>query len=625
MLSTFDGTNANVIRDFLFSFNAHSRHRYYYVFDCRVLDAGVDLAAFDVILLFWSVYLLGSNLSPSVRESIRKARARKVLFLQDEYRDVRPFNHAMAELGINVMFTCVAERDHELFYPPSLIPTLESIYTVLPGYVPTYLDACPFESHRARRLDVSYRSRELPYYLGDLGREKRVIGERFPAIAQEHGLRADISCREQDRIYGGAWIDFLRASRCVLGSASGASVVDFTGEIRRRCDDFLVEHPRATYEETKARFFADVDWKVVIDTVSPRIFEAVALGCTLVHHEGGYGGLLVPDEHYIKVSRDYSNIAGVVDRIKDRAYCERMAERAHIDLIRSGRYTYRTFAARFDRLLAPHVPARIRLSSVSRGRFYLKNYLVHDQVILPSGNRFVALPRRPRPSVRQRLRMLRARLVGSRGWKALQSRRCTGLLLVAIESPANVAVKAGIAFETVRRDPSLRVVWREYWRHRRSIGTWTPYGLLNDLVKIDVVRQARRGCLSTPRPFEIRLDYDRGSGIVLLKSVPVRDGQVSSGRRTLDSAACADLPIALAEGKVNGIVWNHSAFGGLLLYVPTFRRCENVPVMVRIGAEGVYRFDTLTRLCQQAPNTVGLVVARLLDGSTPLPPCRRTG
>ena len=116
VLSTFDGTNASVIRDFLFSFKAHSRHEYCYIFDCRILDDETDFSPFDVILIFWSVYLLGPDLTEPVRERIRKTSALKVLFLQDEYRDVRPMNGVMNELGIQVMFTCVAERDHEVFY-----------------------------------------------------------------------------------------------------------------------------------------------------------------------------------------------------------------------------------------------------------------------------------------------------------------------------------------------------------------------------------------------------------------------------------------------------------------------------------------------------------------------------
>src|SRR5207302_5229386 len=180
----------------------------------------------------------------------------------------------------------------------------------------------------------------------------------------------DISVRERDLLYGRRWTGFLRASRCVLGSASGVSVIDFTGEIRRNCERYIALHPDATYDEVKARFFADVDWKIVIDTVSPRMFEAAALGCTLVHHEGGYAGILQADEHYICVRRDYSNVDDVIDRIKDHAFCRRLRERAYADLVGSRRYTYGAFADRFDRLLARHVPRRRSSASLSGFCFY---------------------------------------------------------------------------------------------------------------------------------------------------------------------------------------------------------------------------------------------------------------
>lgn len=234
VLSTFNGRSADVIRDYLFAFNAYSRHRYFYVFDCGDLDDDFDFRAFDVILIFWNVDLLGSDLGRPARERIRAAPALKVLFLQDEYRDVRPMNAAMRALGIQVMFTCVADADHETFYPRSLVPSLEATYGVLTGYVPAYLERRPRPSAETRPLDLGYRSRDTPFWLGDLGREKRIIADRFQAISAAHGLRADISVREVDRLYGGRWVSFLRRSRCVLGTASGASVVDLTGEIRHR-------------------------------------------------------------------------------------------------------------------------------------------------------------------------------------------------------------------------------------------------------------------------------------------------------------------------------------------------------------------------------------------------------
>ena len=299
VLSTFDGSNASAIADFLFSFNAYSRHRYYYVFDCRRLD-DVNFSAFDVVLVFWSAPLLGPDLGEGVRARLRAVRALKVVFLQDEFGDVRRLDAALAEMGAQVLFTCAAERDHETFYPSSAIPSLLARHTVLPAYVPEAIVNRPGFG-RERSIDVSYRSREAPYYFGDLAQHKRLLADRFEQPCRERGLRTDISVRELSRLYGSAWVRFLSDCRCVLGSPSGASVIDFSGTIRKECERHLARHPEATYEEVKGRFFADLDGRVVIDTVSARVFEAVALGCTLVHVEGEYAGVLEPERHYIPI------------------------------------------------------------------------------------------------------------------------------------------------------------------------------------------------------------------------------------------------------------------------------------------------------------------------------------
>ncbi len=79
ILSTYEGTDANAVRDYLLSFRLHSRHEYYYVLDCRRLDGPLDLRPFDVIVIFWDVYLLGPELSEAVREQIARAPAVKVV------------------------------------------------------------------------------------------------------------------------------------------------------------------------------------------------------------------------------------------------------------------------------------------------------------------------------------------------------------------------------------------------------------------------------------------------------------------------------------------------------------------------------------------------------------------
>ena len=287
ILCDFEGRDANVIRDFLYSFNAFSPHSYYYFHDAKHLDNTLDFSRYDVIMFFWSSYWFwGMPVNDAAIEAIKSTRALKVLMLQDEYRTVRYNNGLMNRLGIQVMLTCVAPKDHDVFYPRAEIPSLQAVHTVLTGYVPDYMKGLELPSFEARPIDIGYRSRVMPYYLGDLAREKLTIAQKFERIACEKGFIADISVREEDRMYGQQWLDFLASCKFALGTESGASVVDFDGMIHYRCAQYLKKHPRASYDEMRERFFADVDGKVTIQTVSPRIFESIAYGNVQVLHEG---------------------------------------------------------------------------------------------------------------------------------------------------------------------------------------------------------------------------------------------------------------------------------------------------------------------------------------------------
>lgn len=589
ILSTYEGADANAVRDYLLSFRLHSRHDYYYVLDCRRLDGRIDLRPFDVILIFWDVYLLGPELSDAAREQIARAAAVKVAFLQDEYRDVRGVNQVMADLGIKLAFTCVAPADHRIFYPSDAIPSLEGLYTVLPGYVPAYLEGTPLDGDTPRAVDVGYRSRAMPFYLGDLGQDKTVIADRFLALARSEGFGSDISVLERDRLYGRRWLKFLRDCRCVLGTSSGASVVDFTGEIRRACERHLALNPDASYREIKARFFADADWKVVIDTVSPRVFEAAALGCTLVQHEGLYGGILRPDEHYIGVRRDYSNMGDVVDKMRDPGFCREMAERAHRDLIASGQYGFGAFARWFDSVLDKHVTDRCGTGVLSPVRFYAEGYLRRRQAMVPRGNGFGVLPSTQLVHHLARLAL-----------DILPRGRRGPLLSRLIHNPAGIVRKALAAWRLLRHDRGARRMLTAYRRQpglRQAVGV---HALLDDLLRLDLLRAARRGTLRTCQAFTVAWDYDAEAAILVAVS---RRGPGSAGPDRL--AAGID---ALGQGRIHALVWDHAAVAPQVVY----RVGRSGWLTFTLGPGGVYRFRALERLYAADVREVGGALVSML-------------
>ncbi len=127
----------------------------------------------------------------------------------------------------------------------------------LTGYVPSYFEKYPPDMSKERTIDVGYRGRNIGFWLGALGQEKIDIGKCFLQYTEGQGLCCDISWREEDRIYGKAWLRFQRNCRCVLGTESGASVIDFSGQIETQVREYLRDRPDATFQEVQDLFFKE--------------------------------------------------------------------------------------------------------------------------------------------------------------------------------------------------------------------------------------------------------------------------------------------------------------------------------------------------------------------------------
>jgi hypothetical protein len=578
VLSDFDGASANVIRDFLYSFNRHSRHRFYYMHSWTGNNFGrllnFDFNRFDAIVLFWDFLWIGADspLNPSyvppwISERIASSSALKIQFLQDEYRDVRLANRVMARFGVNVICTCVAPKDHELFYPKKLIPSLEAIYPVLTGYVPTYLENVHCPASTDRPIDIGYRSRKLAYYLGTLGQEKSIIAERFQEIADAHGFRADISVRESDRIYGNDWLAFMRSCRFSLGTESGASVVDFDGSIRTNCQEYLRDHPDASFDEVKNLFFGDVDGKVCVQTISPRIFETSAFENTLVLHEGHYEGMLEPDIDYIPVKKDYSNVAEIVAKMRDRAFCIDLARSAKEKLILSKRYNYASFVRQFDALLERHVPAKRRVKETSRTVFYFLNYLNNDALV-PCRDAVLHVPHP-------------LDLTGNK------TANVAGLFYSCLALTRLVA-----------QAPATRALLVRLIRKQIACADISLVDFVRDLRILAMLRLHRRDKKRVPvLPFEVQMLGVSGQGLVVRSVNVLRDGFGTGGE--YDPRILADqkklLDQALTGAEDAPLIWDHHLVGDTLLLLMTgTRRCD-----VFLNAEGIWRFEAFNRVLRE--------------------------
>lgn len=319
------------------------------------------LDSYDIIILHYSVSLLGKQyLNTAFRTTIQSFKGLKIVFIQDEYRQVNKVIDSLNTLGIDILFSCFPANELDKIYPSTLLPKLAK-YTNLTGYVSnSILPPAPKMSERI--LHIGYRARKLPYWYGQLAYEKWDIVEKWKKHSQTRQLVSDVSYKEESRIYGNNWLDFIRSCKAMLGVESGASVIDFTGKLEAQVELYQWMFPSKNFFEVQEKFLLSHEGKFCLNQISPRCFEAIQNRTVLVLYEGDYSGILKPYLHYIPLRKDFGNINEVVQSLLDDEYLENMATRAYEDIILTGEYSYQCFISRFDKIVSKEFAKRMPLT-----------------------------------------------------------------------------------------------------------------------------------------------------------------------------------------------------------------------------------------------------------------------
>ncbi|HYI36494.1 MAG TPA: hypothetical protein VEX39_07815 [Thermoleophilaceae bacterium] len=303
---------------------------------------------FDAVILHYSLFgLTEYRLDDSFMAYLERSGAYTVAFFQDEYCGVPRRLDLIRRLDVDCVYTCLAEQYYETVYG-SRTP-VHTLRTNLTGYVGPDLVAAAERygvPDADRTVDVGYRGRPLPAYLGRGAQEKTEIGAGFAERAADSGLALDIELGEQDRIYGADWHRFVANCRCMLGVESGASAFDLDGEVMAEYERLSAEQGRVSVDDLTT--LDGLDEAIPVRTVSPRHFEAAAFRVCQILFEGEYVGVLEAGRHYIPLRKDFSNIDEVIERARDPEVRRELTENAYQDLIASGDYSYERFVGGVD-------------------------------------------------------------------------------------------------------------------------------------------------------------------------------------------------------------------------------------------------------------------------------------
>jgi len=562
------------VLDHIGAFRQFSRHQVR-IFNPKSVhrSLALDLDEFDVVVIHYSVVLSAEQfVSAELRDKLRRFRGLKIQFIQDDYRWVDRATEAARDAGIQVLFTVVPEPAASQMYDARL-PGVRRVQT-LTGYVPDNLVGRPIRSLQDRAIDVGYRTRDLPFWLGRLAREKAWIGQKFLELAPAYGLRCDIAWQEHDRIYGEQWIKFTASARATLGSESGASIADFDGSVEQAVRSYLRAHPGAPFEEVHSAVLQPFEGNVVVHVISPRVFEAAALGTALIMFPGEYSGVIKPGDHYIPLQKDFSNMKEVVEQLRDDSLVAAMTARAHDDLIGSERWSYRHFIEEFDQVIDEEAKAKRGPAAAPRWA-------------LARAERAMSVPG-------MSVRFFRAvRVVSS-----LVMRRDPALRFdIEYDSQiqkAWLALRVALADRTLR---SLLVIGRR---------SGSPLDrLLREILELWLLRRAAARTLPPGQNFDLSVEVDHARGAICFVSAPAG---AAPSRPDEPGGSTRDT---LRTGEINAIEWDHRALGGRI-------QLDRPQMEVGIGYKGLESFTVLAGLGRRHPDALDRALEPVLRAAKPV-------
>lgn len=367
----------STISDHLYSFRRYGTGR------CAYLNLAVRrpprwIADHDWDTVIFHTSFLGQRWAPDAfRAQLERAtplrglgRAR-IALPQDEFLCSRLLCEFIEEFEVDEVMSVAPESEWDKIYE-GIDRDRVGISPVLTGYlsedtvrrIDRILERTP-----DRPIGIGYRAWEGAPWLGRHGMMKRTVGEVFAQAAPAAGITTDISTEQSGVLSGDDWFRFLARCRYTVGVEGGATILDRDGALKRATEDYLAEHPRASFDEVEAACFPGEDGKLQLFAISPRHLEACATRTCQILVEGSYSGVLRPGEHYIELRRDLSNVGDVLELVRSDSERDRITAAAHRDIVASGRYGYAGFVERVEAAAARVRERRGAAASAAGGSF----------------------------------------------------------------------------------------------------------------------------------------------------------------------------------------------------------------------------------------------------------------
>jgi hypothetical protein len=345
------------IEEHLYAFRRYANATCYY----QMLDIGKDtynsaepipgyLLKIDFDIIIFHYGLMSSSwgghecYNNAVKQLLpfKNSRAVKAAMIQDEYNNSQSKVHFINTFNIDIVFSVSPESEWSKIYAGVDFEKVK-FYKVLTGYLDErgIRTINRFLKTTKKDIDIGYRARNLPQWLGRHGYLKTVIAEEFNKSLKRSKLNCSISTDPKDTFLGLDWYRFMVRCKYMIGVEGGATVLDSDGSIARNGAAYLKAHPDCSFEEIEQACFPGLDGKLQLIAISPRHLEACATRTCQLLVESTFNDILKPWIHYIPIKQDLSNIDEVLKVVEDDKKRNEIVENAYRDIVLKGDWSYR--------------------------------------------------------------------------------------------------------------------------------------------------------------------------------------------------------------------------------------------------------------------------------------------
>jgi len=272
----------------------------------------------------------------------------RVLMPQDDYSRSDVLDEFVVSQNFDFVYTPLT-RDLSQIYPRSISHGVK-FREALTGYFDEsnsqYLRrfSLPFLE---RTVDLGQRVRLLPPQLGEEAGRKGRLAISFAQQAANVGFICDVSTKSEDVFVGDDWWKFLGNSKFTVSRRGGASMADPTGRLADRVRRIQMRHPESSMDDLRSAMSLRGGREGDFSAISPRLFEAAALGVCQILVPDNYVDGFEPWVHYIPILEDLSNINEVFGVMRDSERCLEMVDASQRVLLSSNAFTYGAFVKRF--------------------------------------------------------------------------------------------------------------------------------------------------------------------------------------------------------------------------------------------------------------------------------------